>query len=268
MGRDKAGLRFGAETLLERVVRRLAAVAAPVVVALAHGAPERPLPPGVRAVRDALPEQGPLLGLAAGFRELLGKAEGVIVVPVDLPFLSESWLARLGAGLEQARAVLYQDGEFRHALTAAYRLELWPKLERLVREGRRGPLQLSAGESPLIVRVEEHWVPEQEPPPLLDVDSPDAYRDALRLDGFGTAQGAAMTLTWDAGPRTHNELPLWAASAEDALGIAARVLPEAAAVLSALRERGRVLLHKPDGERPTGWNEPLRDGDRLRLLER
>jgi hypothetical protein len=185
---------------------------------------------------------------------------------VDLPFLTETWIERLAAGLERARAVLYQEGAVRHALTAAYRLDLLPKLERLVREGGRRPLELSAGEAPLILRVEEYWRPEQDPPPLMDVDSPGAYRDALRLDGFGDPRGVAMTLSWESSNGVQAELPLWAANAEEAVAIAARVLPEEDSRSRAMRGLGHAVLWIAGSARPLAWNEPLLAGADVRVI--
>jgi molybdopterin-guanine dinucleotide biosynthesis protein A len=265
MGRDKAGLRFGAETLLQRAVRRLASAADPIVVSLAHDSPAVPLPPSAVAVRDEQAGQGPLLGLLAGFRQLRGASGGVVVVPVDLPFLTEGWIARLAAGLERARAVLYQEGEIRHALTAAYRLDLLPKLERIVAEGRRRPLELSDGEDPLILRVEDCASGDNGPPPLMDVDSPGAYRDALRLDGFGNPRGVAMTLSWEMPGGGLSELPLWAANAEEALALAGRVLPEESPALQTLRARGQPSLRDAGGQ-AVPWNQPLQTGNDVHLV--
>jgi molybdopterin-guanine dinucleotide biosynthesis protein A len=262
LGRDKAGLRFGPQTLLDRVMSRLMAVAAPVVVSRAFRAAPLDLPNGVLEARDERPDGGPLLGLLAGFRRLQGLAEAVVVVPVDAPFLTVPWLARLAAALERSRAVLYEYQGVPHALTAGYRLDLLPKLERLVSEGRSAPQELSAGESPAILRVEELWKPDGGPPPLMDVDTPEDYRDALRLDGFGDPRGVAVTAHWDGhGPR--EGLPLWAATAAGALGAAAEVYPEDASALGLIRDRGRALAGLPGRERPISWTEPLHAGERV-----
>ena len=60
MGRDKASLPFGAETLLERVLRSVATVTSEVVVA---GAPAQVMPPGIRVSADTWPGDGPLPAL-------------------------------------------------------------------------------------------------------------------------------------------------------------------------------------------------------------
>jgi molybdopterin-guanine dinucleotide biosynthesis protein A len=272
MGRDKAALRFGAETLLERVLARMRAVAEPVAVSLAAEEAARPrpaLPPEVLAVPDRSADEGPLAGLAEGFRRLSGLAERVLVMPVDMPFLTEPWLARLAEGLERERAVLYRYQGFTNALTAGYRLELSSKLERLLAQGRRRPMALAEGESPLILIVEELWPADSGPPPLMDVDTAEDYRDALRWEGIGNARGVPVTVRWGAGTPADPApppLPLWATTAEEALALAARVYPEWARALERVRREGHALAGAPGAERAVGWEQALAPGARV-LLE-
>ena len=264
MGRDKAALRFGTETLLERTLRRMGAVAGPVAVALPPGAAP-PLPPDVLALPDRSAHEGPLVGLAEGFRRLQGLAERVLVMPVDMPFLDEPWLLRLAEGLARAPAVLYRYQGFANALTAGYRLTLLPKLERLIAEGKRRPIALSEGEPALILDVEPLWSAGAGPPPLMDVDTPEDYRDALRWEGIGNPQGAAVTVDWR-GAEDAPALPLWAATPAEALELAARADPRAAPLLGRIRREGRALLGElgePGAGRAVAWDEPLRPGDRL-----
>src|SRR5438128_4376608 len=75
MGRPKAWLPFGGETMLPRVVRLLSQVVAPVVVVAAPGQDLPALPAGVAVVRDEERGRGPLQGLAAGLKALQGQAE-------------------------------------------------------------------------------------------------------------------------------------------------------------------------------------------------
>ena len=279
MGHDKATLRMGGETLLERVLARMRQVAGPVVVSLAAGAEPPPLPPGVLTSSDERPEEGPLFGLLAGFRALAGRAEQLVVMPVDMPFLTVPWLERLVAGLAGHRACLFRWQEFDNALTAAYRLDLLPKLERLVAEERRRPMFLKEGEPTRVISVEEHWLEEREPPPLMDVDTPEDYRRALLLEGIGNPAGAPVTVELEAPPGQGEQpwpgvqplVPLFAATAEEALGFLWRLFPEwgdrpgygknSDAALALLPDRG------PEGrsENPLTANHSLQPGDRLRL---
>jgi molybdopterin-guanine dinucleotide biosynthesis protein A len=238
-------------------------VAGPVVVSLAAGqAP--PLPPGVLTVVDRSAYEGPLVALGEGFRSLRGLAERVLVMPVDMPFLTEPWLDRLAEGLSGAPAVLYRYQGFTNALTAGYRLSLLPKLERLIDEGQRHASALAEGEAARILTAED-LVPEGEgPPPLMDVDTPEDYRDALRWEGIGNPSGAPVTVVWEAGKDARQApppLPLWAATPEEALVLAARVYPEWAPALEELRRRGRASAGPPGRPRPVAWEAALRPGD-------
>lgn len=85
MGQDKAWLRFGPETLLERLVR-IVGSAIPEVI-LAAGA-EQPLPPSLGHLpvrRDEEPGRGPLPALVASLAGL--EAELVFLAACDMPLL-------------------------------------------------------------------------------------------------------------------------------------------------------------------------------------
>jgi molybdopterin-guanine dinucleotide biosynthesis protein A len=97
MGSPKAWLDFGGEALLQRVVRRVAEVAAPVVVVAAEGQDVPPLPEGVAIVRDPVAGKGPLVGIAAGLDALAGCAEAAFVSSTDAPFLHPALIRRLAA---------------------------------------------------------------------------------------------------------------------------------------------------------------------------
>src|SRR6516164_4029139 len=70
MGRPKAWLPFGEETMLARVVRLLGEAVQPLVVVAAPGQEVAALPPKVAIVRDEEKGRGPLEGLAVGLEAL------------------------------------------------------------------------------------------------------------------------------------------------------------------------------------------------------
>src|SRR5258708_11619485 len=72
MGRPKAWLPFGPEVMLQRVVRMLSEVVAPIIVVAAPDQDVPALPAGVVVVRDEERGRGPLQGLAAGLNGLRG----------------------------------------------------------------------------------------------------------------------------------------------------------------------------------------------------
>ena len=91
------------------------------------------------------------------FRALAAEADRVLVMPVDMPFFSVEWMVRLLEGLEGKRAAMIRWQGFNNALTAAYRLDLLPKLEALVEQGRMRPVFLAEGEPTRVIDVEAHW---------------------------------------------------------------------------------------------------------------
>ncbi len=273
MGHDKGRLRFGQATLLERCLARMEEVAAPVVVALGAEAAAPPLPPGVLLTRDERPGQGPLWGLLEGFRALAGKAEQVLVMPVDMPFFTRQWMEMLVAGLEGRRACLFQWEGITNALTAAYRLELLPKLEGLVAEGRMRPMFISEGEPTRVIAVEDHWREGEGPPPLMDMDTPQAYREALLLEGIGTAGGAPVTVEIAGaavlGRPEALSLPpvsLFAATGRDVLDWVGRLYPELGDSLeTAAAGEALHAIDEAGARRPLGAGDRLIPGGRLLL---
>jgi molybdopterin-guanine dinucleotide biosynthesis protein A len=87
MGRDKATIPLGAQSLAERVAGCLPQVLAPVL----EVGPGRS---GLRVVSEDRPGAGPLVALVAGWRALTaeGHAGPVVVLACDLPKMSEPLL--------------------------------------------------------------------------------------------------------------------------------------------------------------------------------
>lgn len=273
MGFDKAALRFGPRPLLDLVLERMRQVAGPVVVSLAAGAAPPRLPEGVRTIRDDAPEQGPLRGLLQGFRALAGHAEQVIVMPVDMPFFTPPWMERLISGLNGHRACMYKWEGFANALTAAYRLDLLPKLEALAAGGRMRPMFISEGEPTRVLTVESLWREGEGPPPLLDMDSPDAYRRALLMASIGNPGGVPVTveIRRPGGNEAPAVAPLFAATAGEALDWVWRLYPELQPAVGSgekgpAQKRARLRKIGKDGPgEAIPPNDPLQPEERLLL---
>ncbi len=182
MGRAKALLPFGPEGLLLRVLRLAGEACAERVVAAAGGQELPPLPDGVTLVRDALPGQGPLEGLAAGLAAC--RAPAAFCTSCDAPFLRPALVdllfERLG-GAAAAQAVV--DG-FPQPLLAVYRTALAAKATGLVRAGRKRVVFLAEGEE--VVRIPEEEVRRVDPDlaSFRDCDTPEEYAAALRAAGW------------------------------------------------------------------------------------
>jgi molybdopterin-guanine dinucleotide biosynthesis protein A len=92
MGRDKAGLAFGHETLLQRMLRLVGAVTADIVVAAAAA---QLVPASVKVSRDRAGSEGPLPAVLAALDVLdtthvfLVACDTPLLQPALLPFLHE-----------------------------------------------------------------------------------------------------------------------------------------------------------------------------------
>ncbi len=181
MGRSKADLPLGRETLLERAVRQLAAAVDLVVVAAAPG---QSLPAfdsrRVRIVRDPSPHPGPLHGLGAALAVLPESAEFAYLAAVDAPWFSAKWLRLLvGRVGDRDAAAATVDGRLQ-PFAALYRVgPARAAVARLLAEGAR---RLSA----ILERLEVRSVPvadlaavDSTGDPFRDLDRPEDYRRAL-----------------------------------------------------------------------------------------
>ena len=142
-GGDKALIRIGAHTILDRVLERLAPVCNGIILN-ANGDPDRFAAFGLPVVPDDVEGfAGPLAGLLAGLDWMADHAPGtewLVSVPGDCPFLPRDLVERLHAARQKAGTPLAcaQSGTWRHPVAA-----LWPAALRhdlrqaLVVEGLR-----------------------------------------------------------------------------------------------------------------------------------
>ena len=271
MGYDKLRLRFPGGSLLDRMLHTLGRVVQPIVLSLAPGQATGPLPPDVRTVKDGVANQGPLWGLTEGFRALQGQCERVVVMPVDLPFLTPAWVERLLDGLDEHTACAYQHEGFINALTAAYSIQLLPKLETLLGEGRRRPLFILEGENTRILQaaaVEAPGAGATPIHPLMDVDTPEAYRAALLHEGIGRRNAPEIVATLHTRASQANRLPagllaLHAERVEDLLHWAHLLYPE----LDLRASDHTFVIRQEEGRPPVRLKrqEPLLRGEHLRI---
>jgi molybdopterin-guanine dinucleotide biosynthesis protein A len=185
MGSPKAWLDFGGETLLARVVGRIAEVAAPIVVVAAEGQEVPPLPGHVSVVRDPVSGRGPLLGIAAGLDALAHWARAAFVSSTDVPFLHPALIRRLSAlrGSEYAIAVPRAQGHY-HPLSAIYGVEARAEIAALLAEGRLRPfflferMRTLIADEPLLLEGEELRAVDPDLRSLWNVNTPEEYQAA------------------------------------------------------------------------------------------
>jgi molybdopterin-guanine dinucleotide biosynthesis protein A len=142
-GGDKARIRIGGVTILQRVLARLKPQCARLVLN-ANGDPARFADTGLPVVPDSVPDYaGPLAGILAGLDWVAAQAPDIAwiaSVPGDCPFVPRDLVARLHAARTRGGTPLAcaRSGAWRHPVVGLWPVELRADLRRaLVEEGLR-----------------------------------------------------------------------------------------------------------------------------------
>lgn len=156
MGRDKASLPFGAETMLERVVRLVRNEVDRVIVA---GRTGQTVPDGVALVTDKEEGLGPLPALAEALESV--DTPLTLVLACDMPLLKPAVVRRLIALVDSVEAVAPSvDG---HLMTTCAVMRTARAKEAAARSAASDERSLQA----LLRRLDPRVVPEKD---LRDVD--------------------------------------------------------------------------------------------------
>ena len=173
-GGDKARIRIGSATILERVLARLTPQCSQVIIN-ANGDPARFADTRLPVVADSVPDfAGPLAGILAGLDWAAAKAphcEWLVSVPGDCPFLPNDLVARLDEARLAAGTPLScaRSGEWRHPVVG-----LWPVS---LREDLRHAL-LDEGLRKIEIWTERHGIaiadwPTEPVDPFFNVNTPE-----------------------------------------------------------------------------------------------
>ena len=132
MGRDKALLKLGEETLLERAWKLARSITGEVRLAGDFPSAGRYDP----VVRDIYPERGPLGGIHAALLETTTELN--LVIAVDIPFIERQFLDFLITVARRDLAVVTvpRTGGFLHPLCAIYRREFALASEKALLRGQ------------------------------------------------------------------------------------------------------------------------------------
>lgn len=191
MGRDKATLPFGDETLLERVLHRLWPVCVPRMVVGRRSQTLPTLPDDVQVVFDEIEDQGPLGGLAPGLRAAEDGVSAWFVTSCDVPFVSPSLVSFLAERLaDDVDVVVPRVDGFLQPLTAVYRPTVLPELEALFAAGGRRPVHLFDRVRTRIVEEDELAHVDPELLSFLNCNRPEDYRAALVRAGLDEGRSA------------------------------------------------------------------------------
>ena len=183
MGRDKASLLMGGESLLGRSVARLRLALAEVIVV---GTPTlAPLVPTTRIVADAWPGRGPLGALATALSALEDTGtEWALLVACDMPFIQPTLLreiARLALTTPEVDAVAPRGPHGLEPLHTAYHRRCLP-LARARLAGDDASLQgLLASVRVREVSAEETRRLDPSGYSMLNANTPEEWSRALRL---------------------------------------------------------------------------------------
>jgi molybdenum cofactor guanylyltransferase len=184
MGRPKAWLPFGAEVLLQRVVRILGEVVETTIVVAAPEQDLPALPADVRVVRDEERGRGPLQGLAAGLAAFCGHADAAYLSGCDVPFLQTNLVRRLRDLLGSHAICVPRVGGYHHPLAAVYRLEVAQAVKRLLAVKRLRPVFLFEEVPTRIVTAEELADVDPTLESFRNLNTPEDYETALRDASF------------------------------------------------------------------------------------
>ena len=185
MGRPKAWLPFGAELMLERVVRLAGSVARPIVVVAAPSQELPALPADVAIVRDQVSGRGPLQGLAAGLAVFESSVDLVYATATDVPFLEPRWMTRLVELSSGYDLVIPRVEGFYHPLAALYRpAAVLPAIESLLVADRLRPVFLVDAVKTRVVDETEMRTVDPTLDTLRNLNHPEDYNQALSDAGL------------------------------------------------------------------------------------
>ena len=181
-GADKALIRIGGATILERVIACLAPQCRRLIVN-ANDDTTRLAASGLAVVADTVPNRpGPLAGILAGLdfaAEHMAEVAWMMSAPADCPFLPRDLVERLHRARSEAGALLAcaQSGERRHPVVALWPVSLRADLRSaLEREGVRKVEQWMAAYSVAIA----DW-PTVPVDPFFNVNTPADAAEAERI---------------------------------------------------------------------------------------
>lgn len=188
MGRPKAWLPFGPETLLQRSVRLFAPRVCRVVVSAAPDQALPPLPPEVEVARDSSPGGGPLHGLAASLDLLSHSAltspplEWFYWTGCDYPWTSPELLRLLGETLradESLESVVPEVDGFLQPLCAIYRPRIAAPLAGFLQSGGSSVLEFLGRLRLKTLSAAVCEAAGVSPEAFHNLNTPDAYQTAL-----------------------------------------------------------------------------------------
>ena len=181
-GGDKARIRIGGKTILERVLTRLTPQCSGVILN-ANGDLARFADTGLRVVADSIPDfAGPLAGILAGLDWAAANVPGIadiVSVPGDCPFLPPDLVERLSAARQAAGAPLAcaRSGDWRHPVVGLWRVALRDDLRKALVEESLHKIEIWTARHGVALA---DW-PATPVDPFFNVNTPDDATQAERI---------------------------------------------------------------------------------------
>jgi molybdopterin-guanine dinucleotide biosynthesis protein A len=182
-GRDKRTLVVGDRRILDRQVAALRPLTSRIVIV--GGSPDPFIGLDLPIVQDRVPGAGVLGGVYTALAD--ARAERVLVLACDMPFVTTEFLAFLAATGRSADVTVPRDGTGLHPLCAAWSAAVAPLVEELIRRGVRrvqdalGALRVHLVEGPVLQAFDPQGCL------LRNVNTPDEYARAV-AEGRRTSQ--------------------------------------------------------------------------------
>ncbi len=141
-GRDKSTQTIAGQSLIQRVISRLAPFGDEITIVLAPGGAISPFPSPVRLrkVSDIYPDRGSLGGVYTGL--VLSPSEYNLIVACDMPFLNEKLIRRMIELTPGYDVVIPKVGVHVEPLHAIYSKNCVPIIEKIWSEGQSKVLDI------------------------------------------------------------------------------------------------------------------------------
>ena len=183
-GGDKALIRIGSETILQRALARLTPQVSGVVLN-ANGDPARFAAFGLPVVADSVPDfAGPLAGILAGLDWVAANRPDiawVASVPGDCPFLPRDLVARLHAArtAEKKSLACAHSGDWRHPVVGLWQVALRDDLRHAITVEDLRKIEVWTARHGVALA---DW-PTEPVDPFFNVNTPEDVERATRLSG-------------------------------------------------------------------------------------
>ncbi len=183
-GGDKARIKVGDRTIIERVLARLKPQCAAIILN-ANGDPARFADTGLPVVADSVPDfAGPLAGILAGLdwaATHAPEATDIVSVPGDCPFLPADLVERLASARLAQRQPLAcaRSGDWRHPVVGLWPAALREDLRRALFQERLHKIEFWTAQHGVAIA---DW-PDTPVDPFFNVNTPE---DAAKANHIAT----------------------------------------------------------------------------------